>query len=245
MKNKNPILLAVGLGLTLPFMVAGDISAHANGFKTEVIRPPAKKLPWQAKFLRFDYSKVMTDSSMTKIIMSYERFCQQYPQYCQYKKEGPATILDYDESFEKLDSTNKWVNLLVKPAEDIDYYGVEDHWTVPNEIGDCEDYVILKLIELIKRGINPSALFLTVVLDEQGAGHAVLSARTNKGTYVLDNKTDEMKRIDQTPYYYVMALSPKKESVDFGDRHIWLDIRHNNIHLQKQKTVAGPAPTVQ
>ena len=32
---------------------------------------------------------------------------------------------------------------------------------------------------------------MTVVIDEQGEGHAVLMVRTDRGDFILDNKRDE------------------------------------------------------
>jgi hypothetical protein len=39
--------------------------------------------------------------------------------------------------------------------------------------------------------------------DELGAGHPVLMVRTNRGEFVLDNKTEAILPWSQTPYTYV------------------------------------------
>ena len=44
---------------------------------------------------------------------------------------------------------------------------------------------------------------MTVVLDEIGDGHAVLTVRTDRGDLILDNKTYAVKRWDETGYSFI------------------------------------------
>ena len=48
---------------------------------------------------------------------------------------------------------------------------------------------------------------MTVVRDEKGEGHAVLTARTVQGDFILDNKVDEVKAWHRTRYDFVMRQS--------------------------------------
>ena len=53
---------------------------------------------------------------------------------------------------------------------------------------------------------------MTVVRDEKGEGHAVLTARTVQGDYILDNKIEDVRLWNKTPYQFVMRqsyLNPK------------------------------------
>jgi predicted transglutaminase-like cysteine proteinase len=53
---------------------------------------------------------------------------------------------------------------------------------------------------------------MTVVRDQKGEGHAVLTARTLQGDFILDNKVDEVKAWHRTGYEFVMRqsyLSPR------------------------------------
>ena len=90
---------------------------------------------------------------------------------------------------------------------DIELYGVTDYWTIPTTKGDCEDYVLLKRKLLMELGWPASALLITVVRDERGEGHAILTARTAQGDFILDNKTDEIKVWHRTRYDFVMRQS--------------------------------------
>ena len=56
-------------------------------------------------------------------------------------------------------------------------------------MGDCEDFQLLKRRMLVERGLSRRAMRMTVVIDELGEGHAVLTVRTDRGDYILDNKT--------------------------------------------------------
>jgi predicted transglutaminase-like cysteine proteinase len=70
----------------------------------------------------------------------------------------------------------------------------------------------LKRHILLRRGWPASALLMTVVRDEQGEGHAVLTARIAQGDFILDNKVGEVKLWHKTPYEFVMRqsyLNPK------------------------------------
>jgi predicted transglutaminase-like cysteine proteinase len=57
------------------------------------------------------------------------------------------------------------------------------------------------------RGWPGSALLLTVVRDEKGEGHAVLTARTVQGDFILDNKVNEVKSWNRTGYDFMMRQS--------------------------------------
>jgi predicted transglutaminase-like cysteine proteinase len=70
-------------------------------------------------------------------------------------------------------------------------------------MGDCEDIQLLKRRVLIEAGLPRRALRMTVVIDELGAGHAVLMARTNRGDYILDNKRAAVLSWQETGYRYV------------------------------------------
>ncbi len=104
------------------------------------------------------------------------------------------------------------MNKDVAPATDIEVYGVNEYWTLPRTRGDCEDYALLKRHDLIAKGWPVSALLMTVVRDEKGEGHAVLTARTVQGDFVLDNKIEDVRMWNKTPYQFVMRqsyLNPK------------------------------------
>ncbi len=105
---------------------------------------------------------------------------------------------------------NTKVNTSVQPVTDMELYHKVEYWTYPTQHkGDCEDYVLLKQRLLIERGWPESTLLITVVRDENNEGHAVLTVRTDKGDFVLDNKRSEILRFAATPYTYIKRQSER------------------------------------
>ena len=75
--------------------------------------------------------------------------------------------------------------------------------------GDCEDYALLKRHMLMQRGWPSGALLITVVMDENREGHAVLTARMQAGDLILDNRSKEIRLWTKTPYEFVMRQSSR------------------------------------
>lgn len=139
---------------------------------------------------------------------AFWRFCDEFPADCARQRKIEARFDVTPERMAQLDATNRRVNREIEPVTDLELYGVSDYWTLPRSgKGDCEDYALLKRHELIDAGWPASALLMTVVRDEKRDGHAVLTARTTHGDFILDNKTDDIKLWNRTPYRYVMRQS--------------------------------------
>lgn len=143
----------------------------------------------------------------------FVNFCQRYRSDC--ARVTGASFARFNASANhllELDLVNRSVNERIKPVTDMELYGREEFWTYPTNQGDCEDYVVLKRRILMQRGWPSSALLITVVRDETGEGHAVLTVRTKQGDFILDNKVDTVRLWSQTPYQYLMRqsyLNPK------------------------------------
>lgn len=134
----------------------------------------------------------------------------------------------------QLAEINETINTLIQPATDQEFYGVSEYWEYPVEYGDCEDYALLKQKVLVERGWPKSALLLTVVRDEKGEGHAVLTARTDMGDFVLDNKVDEVKTWSETGYTFIMRQS-------YLDPRVWVSLEPF-VPPALTDPVAGGAP---
>ena len=90
---------------------------------------------------------------------------------------------------------------------DMEIYGVEEYWAYPEAAADCEDYVLIKRKRLIEAGISPSNLLITVVLQPNGEGHAVLTVRTDRGDFVLDNMRNKVMLWSETEYRFLKRQS--------------------------------------
>jgi predicted transglutaminase-like cysteine proteinase len=147
----------------------------------------------------------------------FVNFCERSPRECAPGRQVEHRFYATPERFAQLEAVNRMVNHEIEPVTDLDLYGEADHWTLPTTKGDCEDYVLLKRKRLIALGWPPSALLITVVRDERGEGHAVLTARTLQGDFILDNKTDEIKIWHRVPYRFVMRQS-------YLDPRVWMSL---------------------
>jgi predicted transglutaminase-like cysteine proteinase len=101
---------------------------------------------------------------------------------------------------EKVGRVNRFVNRSIRFEQDIDGYGVADHWATASETllrgrGDCEDIALLKMALLEAAGLPAGDLLL--VLGREPAllrDHAVLVVRRSVGAaLVLDNLTDALQ----------------------------------------------------
>ena len=154
----------------------------------------------------------------------FVRFCENRPEECS-ADNGQENRFDANtDRLSELDDINRLINHAIAPATDMEVYGVREHWTLPSSRGDCEDYALLKRRMLIGRGWPVSSLLLTVVRDEKGDGHAVLTARTLQGDFILDNKVENVRLWSQVPYEFVMRQS-------YLNPLVWvaLDARHTPV----------------
>lgn len=149
--------------------------------------------------------------------MGYVGFCMRYPQECARRSEARPIKLDAN-AWTLLNSVNDQVNRTIQPITDKEHWGVAERWDLPSDgKGDCEDYALLKQKILIEKGLPSGALLLTVVIDREGLGHAVLTAVTDRGDFVLDNQDEAILPWTKTGYRFV-----KRQSM--GDPNSWAAI---------------------
>ena len=125
-----------------------------------------------------------------KPVKAWIRFCQSYPGECDVDPSEPAAIALTPRLWKTLNTVNRHVNDAIRPVTDLEHWGVVDRWDLPTDgAGDCEDIQLQKRKVLIEQyGVPRRTLRMTVVIDDQGEGHAVLMVRTNEGELILDNK---------------------------------------------------------
>jgi predicted transglutaminase-like cysteine proteinase len=139
--------------------------------------------------------------------IGHYEFCQTYQSECvpTGKDQGPMTLTE--DRWRKILDINYTVNSSIQPMTDQEIYGVEERWAYPRTVGDCEDFVLLKRKLLMAQGIDPSNLLITVVLQPNGEGHAVLTVRTDRGDFVLDNMRNKVMNWSDTEYTYLKRQS--------------------------------------
>jgi predicted transglutaminase-like cysteine proteinase len=135
------------------------------------------------------------------------RFCRANPQDCRPDGSGAKRVKFTARRSEELAAINTLVNRNITPVPDQELYGVVERWTYPVTSGDCEDYALLKRRMLMEHGWPAGALLITVVTDENGDGHAVLTVRTSKGDLILDNKNSKILAWNKVPYRFYKRQS--------------------------------------
>lgn len=150
--------------------------------------------------------------------IGWVQFCQDRPAECRPILPGARSVTLTQANWAELVDINLRFNRTIVPVTDQDQYGVPERWTYATTgKGDCEDYVLEKKRELVRRGWPAAALLITVVLDKEGGGHAVLTVTTDRGEFVLDNQTDTILAWSQSGLTFI-----KRQSAD--DPNVWLDL---------------------
>lgn len=140
--------------------------------------------------------------------IGHYEFCRVYSSECTPLSVEPSSSMTLTEDkWRTILDINYTVNTTIEPLTDQEIYGVEERWAYPDAVGDCEDYVLLKRKRLIEAGISPSNLLITVVLQPNGEGHAVLTVRTDRGDFVLDNMRNKVLLWSQTEYRFLKRQS--------------------------------------
>ena len=150
--------------------------------------------------------------------IGWVEFCADNPRDCRGGATQARDIVMTPTAWKDMLRVNRWVNENIKPMTDQEHWGVIEKWSYPTDgYGDCEDYVLLKRKMLIDAGWPREALLITVVRDKKGEGHAVLTVKSDKGEYVLDNQNEDVVAWTDTGYRFVKRQSQ-------SDPNVWVSL---------------------
>ncbi len=155
-----------------------------------------------------------------KAPIGWMQFCNDHAAECDVAPGSARDVMLTAKAWSDLIRINQWVNSNVKPITDLEHWGTVERWDYPNDgYGDCEDYVLLKRQMLMKAGWPRSALLITVVRDKKGDGHAVLTVKTDKGEFILDNQAENIVLWSDSGYRFVKRQSQSNPNswVALGD----------------------------
>lgn len=165
---------------------------------------------------------LMTVGSFTSQPIGHYEFCKSNPFECSIRTRDRGPLAINEKWRAAIEQVNLSVNREVRPMNDRDIYGKEEHWAYPTDgVGDCEDYVLEKRKRLHAMGIPLSNLLITVVRKPDGEGHAVLTIRTSEGDLILDNLSDEVKLWSWTSYEFL-----KRQASTHTGR--WVSLKDSN-----------------
>jgi predicted transglutaminase-like cysteine proteinase len=154
----------------------------------------------------------------TRAPIGWTEFCIRYKGECNTHASEPRDVVLSPKAWTDLVRVNNYINDTVKPMTDLEHWGVVEQWDYPDDgYGDCEDYVLAKRRMLIKAGWPREALLITVVRDKQNEGHAVLTVKTDKGEYILDNEESGILLWSKTGYHFVKRQSQ-------SDPNVWVEL---------------------
>ncbi len=170
-------------------------------------------------------SSPMITGGLTSQPIGHYEFCKINPAECSIRTRNSTPERITGALWKTIVSVNLEVNRTVTPMNDFDIYGKDEVWAYPdNGVGDCEDYVLEKRRQLIGKGLSVANLLITVVRKPDGEGHAVLTIRTDKGDFILDNLTDAVRQWDETGYRFL-----KRQASDHTGH--WVTIREGQAPL--------------
>ena len=135
-------------------------------------------------------------------------YCANEPRACDRFGQGAMALTE--QNWKQLVKINSSVNQAIKPVED----GRIDQWSVYVKQGDCEDYALTKQRELLRNGWSSDALLITTAYLPDGAYHAVLVVRTDRGEFVLDNLNPLIQ-----PWQSVKYRWNKRQAI--GNPQVW------------------------
>ena len=150
--------------------------------------------------------------------IGWVEFCSDNPRECASGPSLPRDVTLSTKAWKELARINKRVNDAIQPITDMDHWGVVEKWSyLEGGKGDCEDYVLLKRRLLIQAGWPREALLITVVRERNGDGHAVLTVKTDKGEFILDNQSQDILLWSDTSYRFVKRQSQH-------DQNVWISL---------------------
>ncbi|NNM73260.1 transglutaminase-like cysteine peptidase [Enterovirga aerilata] len=200
-------------GLTKVLAVAGAFLAVASASPSSAQTVAA--LPNAASIGRVDAA------GSARPVQGWVKFCERYQGECDVNPAEPATVALNGRTWKALNAVNRKVNTTIKPRTDMEHWGVVDRWDLPEDgYGDCEDFQLLKRKILVEQyGFPKRAFRMTVVIDEQGEGHAVMMVRTDGGDLILDNKRSAILPWHETGYVFVKREGQDgREWVSLGEQ---------------------------
>jgi predicted transglutaminase-like cysteine proteinase len=165
-----------------------------------------------------EHALFVTQGSSARPPIGWIEFCAQQPKECNSRPMEARDVVLSPKAWKDLTLINRWANETIRPLTDLDHWGVVERWSYPDDgYGDCEDYVLLKRRMLMEAGWPRQALLITVVRDVKGEGHAVLTVKTDKGEYILDNQEERILLWSETNYRFVKRQSQV-------DPNLWISL---------------------
>lgn len=217
-------ILAFSVSLGQPLLLGSDISGlhflqvQASALAEEVLNTPSA----DASERETDTQRFMPIEGAAPAPKGFDAFCEDNPAQCESAGAGefPNGVRLDVRRWAQLQKVNREVNAAINRVPDQVLYGIAEQWAFPKQgAGDCEDFALEKRRLLLALGWPMETLLVTVGVDREKRGHAVLTVVTEQGDLVLDSKSPAILPWYATPYRYTCrqsAVSPRNW-VHIGD----------------------------
>ena len=160
----------------------------------------------------------MTVGDSVRPPSGWNEFCHTYKNVCDTVPSAPRDVVLSKNAWSDLNRINLWVNNHIRPMTDMAHYGRIQWWRYPDDgAGSCHSFALLKRRLLMQAGWPREALLMTVVYDLEGNGHAILTVKTDKGDFILDNLRSDIRLWSRTGYQFLMRQSQ-------SDPNQWLSV---------------------
>jgi predicted transglutaminase-like cysteine proteinase len=192
--------------LVLAAVMLWSANAGAAAYPTADAFRPGSPLP---------VATALADTAPTLAPLAFVQFCLSNQEQCGDPASASSITLDA-QSWSALQRVNADVNDAITPDASKGGYD----WSLETRLGNCNDYAIQKRHALIKLGYPAAALSLAVVKTAFGEGHLVLTARTDRGDFVLDNRRSTIVAWNRTGYRWIKRQSAENplQWVSVSDR---------------------------
>lgn len=187
LRRTAPLLLGLAVGLGLSAGPAAAIPARIGQGVLSAL-PSAGRL---------------ADGRVTAAPAVFSTFCDHWSDQC--AATGPDEAMPLDEArWAELERVNAAVNAAITARPDVPGH---DEWTLGASEGDCDDYAVEKRRRLADLGWPSATLSLTAAVIPSGEAHLVLTVRTDRGDFVLDNLRPRVTAADRVGYRWLSRQS--------------------------------------
>ncbi len=173
----------------------------------------------------------LVDDAPTLAPLAFVKFCMNSAARCD-QPAGASQISLNAERWQVLQTVNAIVNARIAPNQ---YKGAYD-WSLETRYGNCNDYAVQKRQELIDRGFPVGALSLAAVITPMGEGHLILTVRTDRGDFVLDNLRQPIVAWNRTGYRWLSRQSAENPK-------FWVKVAGGRAPQIRMAAKAKPTPS--
>ncbi len=193
-------------GFRNTLLIAATIAAGIFG------SAPAQAQDVRVADMQADFAAV---GETTRTPYGWADLCGRQPQECDVEVLDAVDLRLTAKTLQMLERVNARVNAEIVPISNLDHWGTMlDHWDYPTDgKGDCKIYALWKRKILIDMGLPRQALLMTIVRDLEGNGHTILTVKTDRGEFILDNMVGEIRGWSQTGYTFVKRQSQQDPNV--------------------------------